>query len=292
MDGRNPPSVAGPHEDPIHPYRWVLPLTQQGSPLQHRKWQPLTRPTEINLFEIDARAGFDRPARITSTTITRGIDGLAQQIQLSPLTGQQLLNAARQQATGDIWQMIDKVQWRYDVEAQASVLTIAGTGVVDWKAEAGGYKSLTLPGGGFSPPQRRVRPSEQDQTLPYYDEPSFNCYVTTVHVPEDTYPAQWSYNRAFDVHIFGHNYYRAFEKRDGTIRMIRGSRTEANEISAQDAARDNARLGSFDNSMARIEYDPVREQRASRTGVEVPATFEIDWTADNVPCLSPAVRGR
>ncbi|MES2698558.1 MAG: DUF3857 domain-containing transglutaminase family protein [Pseudomonadota bacterium] len=288
MDGTLP-AVAEPSEAPIIPYGWVLPLTHQGSTLQHLEWQPYDRPMEVNLFEIDARAGFDQPARITSTRIIRGINGLAQQVELSALTEQQLLNGMRQQATGDTWQTIDAVQWHYDVEAQASVLTISGTGAVDWDDESDGSKSLTLAGGGFNPPQRRVRPSEQNQAVPYFNQSEFSCHVTTVRLPEETRPTQWTFNTAFDVRMFGANYYRAFEKRDGAMRMVRGRRIEQREISAEDAARDNARLGSFDNSMARIEFDPARESLVSRSPTaRVPATYEIDWTADNVPCLAPA----
>ena len=80
--------------------------------------------------------------------------------------------------------MIEDAQWRYDLRAQASVLTISGTGTVDWDDEGDGVRSLILPGGGFNPPARRVRPAEQNQDVPYYNEPTFVCHVTTVRLPE------------------------------------------------------------------------------------------------------------
>lgn len=285
------PAVAAPSVQPIVPYGWVLPLREPGSALEQLAWQPHDVPLDVNLYEIDARAGFAQPARITSTTIVRGINGLAQQVQFSALTPQQLLNGMRQQAIGDTWQSIDSVEWHYDDRAQASVLTISGTGEVDWTSHSDGSKSLTLPGGGFNPPQRRVRPPDQHQDVPYAVEPGYSCHVTTVRLPEDTRPTQWSFNTAFDVRMFGVNFYRAFDKREGAIRMVRGRRAEQREISAADAGRDNARIGGFDNSMARIEYDPGNESLVDRSSTRVPATYEIDWTADDVPCLSAATLG-
>jgi hypothetical protein len=279
------PTVAGPTLAPVMPYRWVLPLTSQGKSIEHLEWQAPDKPDEVTLHEIDAREGFEQPARITSTTIVRGIKALQQQVQLSGVTPAQLLSALRQKMVGDTWQTIADAQWRYDVKAQASVLTISGTGTIDWEDDGGGAKSLTLPGGGFNPPQRRVRPAEQNQALPYYNEPEFSCYVTTVRLPKSTQASQWSHNSSFRAGIFGRTYYRAFELRDGAMRMVRGSRIERQEIDATTAKRDNGKIADFDNSMASIDYDPAYKGSATKGDASVPATYEIDWTADKVPCL-------
>jgi transglutaminase-like putative cysteine protease len=291
LDGTLPP-VAGPARAPVMPYRWTLPLTAQGRSIEHREWRPSDRPDEVTLHEIDARAGFDQPARITNTTIIRGIAGLQAHAQFSGLTPAQLLSAMRQQLVGSTWQTIDDVQWRYDARAQASILTISGTGTIDWSDEGGGAKSLTLPGGGFNPPERRVRPAEQNQDLPYYNESNFNCHVTTVRLPQSTQASHWSFNSGFDTHLFGRNYYRAFDLRDGAIRMVRGSRVEQREIDAATARRDNQRIAAFDNTMALISYEPSGGGSHGGTDGRVPATYEIDWTADSVPCLSSSAAGR
>jgi hypothetical protein len=287
LDGTLPP-VAEPSSAPVMPYRWTLPLTAVGSSIQRLEWRPAERPDEVALYEIDARAGFDQPARITSTTIIRGIAGLQQYAQLSVLTPAQLLAGFRQQAGGDTWQAIDDVQLRYDSRARASVLTISGTGAPNWEDDGGGARSLILPGGGFNPPNRRFRSAEQNQHLPYYNPPKYDCHVTTVRLPTSTQVSHWSFNSSFDTHIFGRQHYRAFELRDGAIRMIRGSRIEQLEIDPATAARDNARIPAFDNSMAVIEYEPNGGRRAAAADKTVAATYEIDWTADNVPCLPTA----
>ncbi|MDB5719471.1 MAG: transglutaminase [Alphaproteobacteria bacterium] len=287
LDGTLPP-VAPPSERPVFPVSEVLPLSVKGSELEKLAWQPPTTPDEIGLIEIDARAGFDKPARIVSTDIVRGVKGLQEQVQYSSATPGQLLAAYRQNATGGFWQAIDDVQWHYDQKARASILTITGTGTIDWDDDGDGAKSYALPGGGFSPPDRRVRAADQSQDAPFYTKPEYDCHVTTVRLPSSTQAKQWSSKPSFDQRMFGRNYHRAWELRDGSIRMVRGSRVEQPEIDAEAARRDNGRIAAFDNSMGWISYNPSGQKGAVGKGEKVPATYDSDWTAGEVPCVSPA----
>lgn len=280
------PPVVPPTAEPVLPYRWILPLRTQGTSIERLEQRLATKPDELTLFEIDARDGFDPPARITKTIITRGVKGLGYQIQLSGLTTGELQRVMSQQMIGDTWQTIDDVQWKFDKNEQASVLKISGTGTVDWDDDGDGEKSLALPGGGFNPPSKRIRAAGQDQTPPYYRKREFDCYVTTVRLPSDTEAAQWSFKKGFDTRIFGRNYYRAFDLRDGSIRMVRGSRVEQQEIDAETAKRDNDRISAFNNSMAWIYYDPEDINTDVSSGKIVPATYDIDWTSESSACLS------
>lgn len=280
------PAVVQPAVASAIPYQWVLPLAEQGKGLEQLAWTADSRPNEITLFEIDARAGFDKPARITNTTIKRGIDGLQQEVQFSAITPAQLLSAFRQNAIGDTWQTIEDVQWRYDVKSQASILTVVGTGAIAWDDDGDGVRSLSLPGGGFNPPEKRIRATEQDQALPFYNKPDFSCYVTTVRLPSTTRAEQWSHKDDINNRMFGRAYYRAFDIYDGSLRMVRGSRIEQKEIDAVKAQRDNGRIALFDNSMAWITYNPNGKNADTQASKRVPTTTEIDWTADNAPCLA------
>jgi hypothetical protein len=69
--------------------------------------------------------------------------------------------------------------------------------------------------------------------------------------------------------------------------MVRASRIEQPEIDAATARRDNARIAAFDNSMGMISYDPSGRKASVGNGEKVPATYDIDWTANDVPCASP-----
>ncbi|MDR6531261.1 hypothetical protein J2800_002003 [Caulobacter rhizosphaerae] len=283
LDGTLPP-VASPSPQPVLPVKWVLPLTAQGADLERLEWRPAATPEQISLFEIDARAGFDKPSRIVSTEIVRGLPALEQQVQFSSVSEGQLLELFRQNATGGVWQTIDDVKWRYDQKAGASILTISGTGTMDWDDDGPGERSLALPGGGFNPPERRARADHKD--APYYTKPEYTCHVTTVRLPTSTQPNQWSSEKSYDTRIFGRNYHRAWELRDGAIRMIRGSRVEQPEIDSATAQRDNGRIAAFDNSMGWIFYRPSTRKSAVGDGETVPATYDFDWTASDVPCVS------
>ena len=284
LDGTLPP-VAQASRDPVLPYRFVLPVTDPGSAIERLDFRPAAVPDSITLYEIDARAGFDEPAKITQTTIVRGIAGLQQQVQLSAAQPAELTSAFRQQYVGDVWQSVEKASWRFDKAAQASVLTIEGTDTIEWERDDD-YRTLSLPGGGFSPPAKRVRGPDQDAGVPYYTSPEFDCRVTTLRLPESTDASDWSYNSQFDQFIFGSAYYRAFDLHGGAIRMVRSMRVEQPEITAALAAKDNARVEDFDNSKANVTYDPDDVTLHSGAAPRVPATYEIDWTAASVPCLA------
>lgn len=286
------PVVATASPKPDFRYRWVLPIAADGKrTLEQLEWQPAKVPESLDLYEIDARAGFDAPARITTKSIKRGPAALLEYLQMSALTDEQRLQAFRNALTGDSsWNAIEAVSYRFDVPARASIVEIVGTGPVDWDDDGDGERSLSLPGGGFSPPSRRQRAPGQDQEAPFYDEPGFNCHATTVRLPSDTRPDRWSYNSTYDTVIYGHLYYRDFERRDASIRMVRGSRTEKPEIEKQQAERDNGRLARFDNSRAWIYYTPGKPAALPAVGSGVPATYDGDWLQQAGACLPPDMR--
>lgn len=288
LDGTLPP-VAMPSARLVFPSSRVLPLRAAGADLESLPPEPLTTPVRLTMHELDASAGFDKPAKITTTTILRGLKGLQQQVEFSAVTSDQLLAGFRQTATGEFWQTIDDVKWRYDERAGASIVTVSGTGMIDWENDGDGARSYALPGGGFSPPEKRLRPADQRQDAPWYSAPDFECDLTTVRLPLSTKPEQWSAKAGYDQRYFGRTYYRAWEMRDGVIRMVRGFRVDHEEIGNDDAVRDNARIAAFDNSKAYIFFDPVHPAGAVGKGERVPAPWELDWTAANVPCL-PAGR--
>jgi transglutaminase-like putative cysteine protease len=278
------PAVVPPSAEPFLPYRTVLPLTTDGSDLVALPWQPLSRPAELTVLDLDARAGFGQPTKVVNTTIVRGIKGLEQQVQWSALTPDQMLAGFRQQAIGDTWRSIDSVDWHYDVPNAASVLTIKGTWVLDWTDDGNGAKSYALPGGGFSPPDRLGRSTDQDQSIPYANKRGYNCSVTTLQLPAGTKPSQWYTKDEYDNHLYGHEYFRAFQIKGDSIRMIRGSRDETPEVDAETATADNARLPKFDNSMAWVNFDPKGNYKTAVRKSDVPTALDHDWLANDIAC--------
>jgi Domain of Unknown Function with PDB structure (DUF3857)/Transglutaminase-like superfamily len=280
------PGVVEMRPNPFVPYRWVLPLVTKNGALSRAPKDSSPLPDEMGMFEIDARAGFNKPARKVNTTVKRGIAGVGEYLSLSALAADQLKTAMRSAVAGEgEWDAIDEVTYRYDRRTQASILKIVGSGPVDWEVD-GDTRELSLPGGGFSPPPKRQRPADQDLSAPYYSADSYSCYATTLRVPEGTDLDHWGFNSTYDTMLFGRIYYRMMEKRaDGTLRMVRSSRSELDEITAEAATRDNQRIDKFDNSKANITYDPARTMKSWGKLSPVPAVYEIDWAGINVPCL-------
>lgn len=279
------PAAATPSLQPIVPYRWVLPLSDAGAEIEQVPWHPDTHPSDLSLYDIDASGGFDQPASVTTTTVARGLKGLQQQFQFSSVSHDQLVSAFRRELVGETWQTIEDVTYRYDAPSRASVVKITGTWNLEWDDDGDGKRSVALPGGGFSPPERRVRAAQEERDVPFYKSPEYDCQVTTIRLPSTTDPANWTFNSSYDSDYFGGRYHRAFEKRNDTIRMVRGFRVQQPEISAAAAKADNSRVSEFDNSKAWIYFDPNDTDNSVPDGVRVPAVQEIDWTAEDGACL-------
>ena len=289
LDGTLPHAFS-PARTPTMPYRWVLPLRAAGVSIERIEWKPDSRPDELVLYEIDARAGFSEPAGIRQTSIRRGVAAIQEYYQFSVLTDDQMLSAFRQELEGSSsWDVIEQVSWRLDAKEQASIIEISGRGPIEWDDEGKGSRSLSLPGGGFSPPERRQRGSDQDQAAPFYNQPGFDCRITTVRLPTATVPQDWSFNTSYDTVMFGESYRRSFERRDGAIRMLRSTRTLQTEVDPPSAMKDNERIAGFDNSMAWIYFNPGSTDEARR-GETVPATYEIDWLTDTRACVAQEAR--
>jgi len=284
------PHVAAASPSPLMPYRWVLPLSKTGTALEQVAWKPAARPDSLVLLEIDAREGFEAPARRTMTMIARGPAAIAGYNELSALTDEQMLSEFKRELEGDEdWLSIDKVTWRFDVKSQASVMEVSGTTKLEWDSEGKNSRSLLLPSAGFSPPYRRQRSASQDQGAPFYKAPEYTCTITTLRLPKGTAEKDWSFNDSYFVTYFGQAFLRSFERRDGSIRIVRSNRTLSPEVDAKTAATDNERIAKFDNSKGQIFYDLNSADMKKQTAI-VPATYELDWLADDSPCLAPKKR--
>jgi len=245
----------------------------------------------VGLVDIDASAGFDEPAKRTEVTLSRGGAALQEYYSFTSVTPNQLEAAFRTQLVGSaIWDTVDSVSYRFDEDTQASVLTITGTGPVDWEEEEDGAYDLILPGGGFSAPSRRVRSTEEPADVPYWQGLSYTCYAATVRLPSDTDLDDWGFNTVFDTSLYGRLYYRMMElNEDRTLRLVSGSRVQQTEISPSRAKRDNGRLSKFDNTKAVLSYNPAGMGEAWGRLLPVPAVDEADWTGENAPCLPPDI---
>lgn len=282
------PDVIEGRTEPFLPYTWVLPLSVKGSAPERLPERPFALPQVMELTEIDASTGFEAPARWTRTTVLRGAAGVQQHALFSSVSAGQLEDTFKARLAGSAaWDTVESVAYRFDRATQAAILTIIGTGPVDWEEEGENARYLRLPGGGFSSPARRQRGGGRAGDVPFYQTPEYSCHVTTVRFPRDSDADGWAFNTVFETILYGELFYRMMELRkdDRTLRLVRTNRVEEAEISPQKAERDNGRLARFDNSMAILTYAPGDIGEPWGRLTPVPAISEADWTGSNPPCL-------
>lgn len=281
--------------EPVTPYRWVLPLSAAGEALVERKPVPARLPLVVETFDIDARAGTDTPAKTHFKRILRGDDGLAARAQLALLSAQTATEALKSGLRNEGgWLSVDRAEWNWDEKTAALTLDFTGTTKLDWtKYDDPGAVGWTIFGYGFFPPDRRERPADQDQTLPWaIDFPRFKCIATTLRLPPAPPGLTWDHSgNSMNTRIEGFTYWRMAELKDGIFRMIRSTRSDGPEISATEAARANAAIAGFDNNtasvfMARKAHPAPMRQVPVDLIKEVPVADTVDWTAEDTLCNS------
>ena len=276
-------------------FRWALPLrsAQGGAPimLENVPARAFDTPRYVDVTEIDARAGFDVPAKLKMQLILRGDAAFAMRTRLA---AQSVEDAERDQKSYWRQQMTalepQTVSWRYDETQMMIVLTMEGEGKPDWDGDDKDGQSLNIPGAGFSPPGELRRPKEQDQTAPWTTSfPTFKCWVTVIRLPTDTPGWRWAYRAGpVDERFGGEAYWRAADMRDGVMRTVMSRRIYEPEITAAEAQALNDRLPKFDNKISYVyQRDAKYTFAAKPLATPPPATDATDWTRPDAPCSAP-----
>lgn len=281
---------------------WVLPLHVGTTDLEAVPFVPAALPQLIDITEVDASAGYTTPAKYNVTRIFRGDDAVKFRLALVALPASDVDRALRAYWKRE-WSTIepDKVAWRYDSAQAMLVMSLSGTGKLDWDGNASDGRNLTIYRAGFYPPPERKRPAEQDQTAPWLtDFPSFNCAVTTINLPTPAAQKRWGFeSKSMDRKLGGSAYWRFAQLDANTMRTIRSRRALKPEISAADAKATNAEIEDFDNNMGKVFEEPASGANKARgKSIDDPADLEIkmrvpnwnaaiDWTSRNVPCSAP-----
>jgi len=281
------------HLDLIPPpaFRWVLPLRQAGAALEPVKPDAPRQPQLIGLEDVDMRAGIDKPAKVTLRQILRGDEVYAMRTSLASLSKEdatrQLQSYWRQQAD---WVDPDTVEWTYAQDKAALILTLTGTGRLEWKGsdEDGWYSYVH--GAGFYTPAVRKRPKEQDQSAPFMNEfPRFRCWSTTLRLPPSNGQWRWTISgKRVNRTLGGVAYWRGIAIRDNVIRTVQSSRSLTPEISPQEARDANDMLPGFDNDMTRVEQSFALKADVARVEPLLEPGDAIDWTAADTPCQGPS----
>lgn len=271
-------------------FRWVLPLRRDGAALEAVAPNAPKEPQLIGFEEVDMREGIGKPAKITLRNILRGDEIYGMRTMLAGLSAEeadrQLQSYWRQQAD---WVDPDKVEWRYAEDEAVLILTLTGTGKLDWKGsdEDGWYSYMH--GAGFYAPNQRKRPKEQDQSAPFANEfPRFRCWATVLRLPKPS--GSWHWNVAgkrVNRTLGGVAYWRGISIGDNIVRSVQSTRSLSPEISPTDVRTANDLIPGFDNDMTRVEQDYTLKADVGRNEPLLDKGDAIDWTAADTPCQGP-----
>lgn len=239
-------------------FRWALPVRRGTATLERvDAVAPMLAQNGL-LLEIDARKGFDTPAKVSAEQIYRGDTALLYKTQLAQMSKEDAERALRAYWTEAYdWIEADTVAWRYDEAQNLTVLTVTGEGKPDWEGDDKEGRSLNVPGAGFSPPPPFRRPKEQDQTVPWLtDFPVYKRWTTVIRLPHSDTKA-WTYRASqMDVKMGGVTYWRDADLEGEVLRTTMSRRVLKPEITAEDAAAVNKQLPSFDNKISIVyQYD-------------------------------------
>ena len=280
-------------------YEWVLPLAAEGADISPVRFVPLEVPEEITVFDIDARDGYDKPAKITFQQIIRGDAALTLRAALASLpVSQAESELVKMYSANGGFDEVTSPTWKFDMDSATLVLGGRATDMVDWEKASGNVRwASTILGAGFYPPPRRTRSGQQDARAPWRNDPHrFSCRVTTMHLPKPDPGWIWSYDSdAMDDVIGGVAYWRMAGLTEGTMRTVMASRTVRHEISQEDADVANGKIADFNNAQSQVYQTQGPDRRpaweiAAASFQQVPTATGHDWATDSSPCIAPRLR--
>lgn len=276
-------------------FRWALPLRSTGAVLEQVPANPPPLPFKIQTIDLDASAGPSKPATIRIAQYLRGDS--AEQIRriLAATSTDEGERQIRDYLNSEEdWATITKASWRFDAVKTLLVVTGEGTAKQEevWWDGPDTELRAVVPRAGFSPPEERKRPPEQDSTLPWMTSfPIYGCWVSNIRLPKPAAGHRWETKaQPINQALGGMTYRRHVELRDGAFRSVMVKRSDVAEITAAQASDANAALAKFDAQI------PSAFQRKLVRGYAYPPPVEadrvqliadVDWTAETTPCTLP-----
>lgn len=218
----------------VQDFRWALPLEpgETGLARVEAKVPPL--PLDDWRLDLDARAGFDKPAKATALAIFRGESAVTMRALLSFMAKDAKEDYLRKTwSERHDWITIDAVGDAFDEASGELRLTMAGTGTMDWdKVGADGRRyeaNKARLGIGLAP----ERPEKLRNAAPVAIEPRFSATRQTILLPPK---GQFAIDgQDISETIGGVTYSRTATLKDGRFDMTATTRSGGGEISFAEA---------------------------------------------------------
>ncbi len=275
---------------PPPPFRWALALRKGPAALEKVVQEAPLLPEGVDVLDVDATLGFNKPAKVSAERIYRGEGVFKLRTALSGMAPE---DASRAQDA--MWREVfswvepSDVAWRYDEQQGVVVMTMKGEGKLDWLGDDISGRALDMFNAGFAPPAPLRRPKEQDQTVPWAtDFPAYYCWATTIRLPASNKRFRWEHNAtAVNRKVGGIAYWRQANVEGDVVRSVVSKRTYLPELSQAEAQDVNDRIPSFSKYVSR-----VYQVEAGPWDTGTPAALKqenppVDWSSPSAPCAAP-----
>lgn len=272
-------------------FNWGLPVRQAGAPIEPVKAEAFARPQFIGVLDLDASAGFDKPAKASVKYVFRGDEAYSIRSGLAGLAGEDADRVLRSYwRREESWIDSASVAWHYDEAHKNITLSLAGTAKPDWDGNDKDGHSLTIWGAGFSPPDTLRRAKEQDGTAPWLtDFPKFKCWATTIRLPLPGSKRHWTYSAdAMNRQIGGVTYWRQAALQGDLVRTVMSRNVKLREITADQARAQTDAIAGFNNNMSSVfeQASSGNSAHPAASKSRLPFGDNVDWAVDDRACIA------
>jgi tetratricopeptide (TPR) repeat protein len=214
---------------------WALPLRGNGGALARMERRPASRPYTEFVTVVDAAAGIDAPAQVTVEAVFRGDVAIETHRGIAGTPRDEVRrNTKRTWESEMSWVDFSDIDWTYDAAGALFILTLRGSGKIDWWDASGGARQWDLTNSQFSF-STFERDSAQDTEAPYAIAfPAASRWVTAVSLPNKGEGLAIQ-GRTLDEMIGGLRVRRTYESAQGRTTMVRSLRSMGSEITAAEA---------------------------------------------------------
>jgi hypothetical protein len=271
---------------PIAPFRWALPVRKDGAELEPVPAEPLRAPQMLEVADLDATAGFDKPAKVALKRILRGNEVQAIRSQLASVSAEGASRMVRDYWRAEAaWVQSETVSWSFDETSGALVLSMSGSADLDWDGDSASGHSMFIMGAGFTPPERLRRPPDQDSSAPWStDYPVYRCWATTIRLPAAAPGWRWDYrSESVSRRLGGIDYWRLAGLTGNVMRTVMSRRVVVPEISAAEATKLNSEIAGFDNNKSQV-FEQRSPPRGAPLNESPPFADRTDWVSNSWAC--------
>ena len=229
------------------PFRWALPLQDEGGRLEKLDQPPLAEPSFEETARLDASAGLDKPAPAHVEFIYRKDAALGMHLGLDAISASDTDRYLREMWNKAFpWIKVAKVDHVYDEAKGTLRLTMDGTATMDWTQYASGrefdIKESSL---GWTTSYRREPGPGQD--APYaVSYPVYSRWTVSVVLPDQGRGFILAEGQDVDRTIAGVAFVRRSRIENGVVTMMASQRSLQREFPAAEAERDADQLRDLD----------------------------------------------